>query len=206
MAVSGATTLNDSFAGTTDYTIESLSGGVYNVCLTVEGYDASEYQRCFEVLIEEPEPLSVYASKTADSETVNFSLKGGQVYNITHNGKTVQTDQSNYAVKLDKGNNVINISTGIECQGIFEQTYFNSASIVLAPNPIKEMLYVYVGGEDSDVVISIYASNGVVIHTARYSLDASRTVPLEVGQLQQGSYVVKAQGNTINTSELLIKE
>ena len=206
VAVSGATTLNDSFAGTTNYTIENLSGGVYTVCLTVDGYDASEYQRCFEVLIEEPEPLSVYASKTADSETVNFSLKGGQVYNITHNGKTVQTDQSNYAVKLDKGNNVINISTGIECQGIFEQTYFNSASIVLAPNPIKEMLYVYVGGEDSDVVISIYASNGVVIHTARYSLDASRTVPLEVGQLQQGSYVVKAQGNTINTSELLIKE
>ena len=206
VAVSGATTLNDSFAGTTDYSIENLSGGVYTVCLTVDGYDASEYQRCFEVLIEEPEPLSVYASKTADIETVNFSLKGGQVYNITHNGKTVQTDQSNYAVKLDKGNNVINISTGIECQGIFEQTYFNSASIVLAPNPIKEMLYVYVGGEDSDVVISIYASNGVVVHTARYSLDASRTVPLEVGQLQQGSYVVKAQGNTINTSELLIKE
>ena len=168
VAVSGATTLNDSFAGTTDYSIENLSGGVYTVCLTVDGYDASEYQRCFEVLIEEPEPLSVYASKTADSETVNFSLKGGQVYNITHNGKTVQTDQSNYAVKLDKGNNVINISTGIECQGIFEQTYFNSASIVLAPNPIKEMLYVYVGGEDTDVVISIYASNGVVVHTARY--------------------------------------
>ena len=164
MAVSGATTLNDSFAGTTDYSIENLSGGVYTVCLTVDGYDASEYQRCFEVLIEEPEPLSVYASKTADSETVNFSLKGGQVYNITHNGKTVQTDQSNYAVKLDKGNNVINISTGIECQGIFEQTYFNSASIVLAPNPIKEMLYVYVGGEDTDVVISIYASNGVVVY------------------------------------------
>ena len=74
------------------------------------------------------------------------------------------------------------------------------------PNPIKETLYVYVGGEDSDVVISIYASNGVVVHTARYSLNTSRTVPLEVGQLQQGSYVVKAQGNTINTSELLIKE
>ena len=206
LSVSGVTTLSDSFAGTTNYTLDNLSGGVYTVCLTVEGYPASEYQRCFDVLIEEPQPLSVYASKAADSETVNFSLKGGQVYNITHNGKTVQTDQSNYAIKLDKGNNVINISTGIECQGVFEQTYFNSASIVLAPNPIKEMLYVYVGGEDTDVVISIYASNGVVIHTSRYTLDASRTVPLEVGQLQQGSYVVKAQGNTINTSELLIKE
>jgi hypothetical protein len=128
------------------------------------------------------------------------------VYNITHNGKTIQTDQSKYAVKLDKGNNVINISTGIECQGIFEQTYFNSASIVLAPNPIKEMLYVYVGGDDTDVEISIYATNGVVIHRDRYTLGASRTVPLEVGQLKQGSYLVKALGNTINTSELLIKE
>jgi hypothetical protein len=206
VAVSGATTLNDSFAGTTNYRIENLSGGVYTVCLTVEGYPASEYQRCFDVLIEEPQPLSVYASKAADSKTVNFSLKGGQVYNITHNGKTVQTDQSNYSLKLDNGNNVINISTGIECQGVYEQTYFNSAMIVLAPNPIKDMLYVYVGGEDTDVEISIYASNGVVIHTATYSLDPSRTVPLEVGQLQQGSYVVKALGNTINTSELLIKE
>jgi surface protein len=206
VAVSGATTLSDSFIGTSNYTIDNLSGGVYTVCLTVEGYPASEFQRCFDIRIEEPDPLNVYASKTADSEKVNFSLKGGQVYNITHNGKTIQTDQSKYAVKLDKGNNVINISTGIECQGIFEQTYFNSASIVLAPNPIKEMLYVYVGGDDTDVEISIYATNGVVIHRDRYTLGASRTVPLEVGQLKQGSYLVKALGNTINTSELLIKE
>ena len=206
MSVSGATTLSDSFAGSSDYMIENLSGGVYTVCLTVDGYPASEYQRCFDILIEEPQPLSVYASKAADSKTVNFSLKGGQVYNITHNGKTVQTGQSNYSIKLENGNNVINISTGIECQGVYEQTYFNSASIILAPNPIKDMLYVYVGGEDTDVEISIYTSNGAVVHSANYSLGASRTVPLEVGQLQQGSYLVKAVGNSINTSELIIKE
>jgi len=205
VAVSGAINRNESFSEGS-FQLSELAGGNYRVCLTVDGYAASEYERCYDVVINEPQPLSVYASKLANSETVNFSLKGGQVYNITHNGKTTQTDQSKYSVKLDKGNNVINISTGIECQGIFKQTYFNSASIVLAPNPIKEMLYVYVGGEDTDVEISIYASNGVVIHTAHYSLDRSRTVPLEVGQLQQGSYVVKAIGNSINTSELLIKE
>ncbi|MCH1418326.1 MAG: thrombospondin type 3 repeat-containing protein, partial [Flavobacteriaceae bacterium] len=207
VAVSGATTLNDSFAGTTDYTIENLSGGVYTICLTVDGYDASEYQRCFDVLIEEPEPLSVYASKAVNSEIVNFSLKGGQVYNITHNSKTVQTDQSNYTVKLDKGNNSFKITTGIECQGVFEQNFFNSASIVLAPNPIEERLFVYVGGEDRQVSIKVYANDGKVIQSGEYTLSGqNRTIEIDVTNIRQGSYVVKATGETLNTSELLIKK
>ena len=151
--------------------------------------------------------MSVYASKLANSETVNFSLKGGQVYNITHNGKTIQTDQSNYSTILEKGNNVFSISTGIECQGVFEQSFFNSAKIVLAPNPIKDQLFVFVGGEDTTVEISLYANDGKVIQSAYHTLNSSnRTVELNVADLKQGSYVVKAKGATINTSELLIKE
>jgi len=50
------------------------------------------------------------------------------------------------------------------------------------------------------------SQNGKEIFNKQYTLETSRTVQLDVSDLPKGSFIVKAKGNTIHTSELLIKE
>ena len=56
---------------------------------------------------------------------------------------------SKYTVQLEKGINNISISTGIECQGLFQNSYLNSYEVKYAPNPFKEQLQLFIGGKDN---------------------------------------------------------
>ncbi|NDB28697.1 cadherin repeat domain-containing protein, partial [archaeon] len=46
-----------SFSGN-KFELESLSAGTYSLCITAAGVSSSEFERCFEVTITEPDPLS----------------------------------------------------------------------------------------------------------------------------------------------------
>ena len=205
VAIRGALTLNDSFTEG-QFNLDHLSAGNYTICLTVEGVPASEFERCFDLTIEAIQPLNVFSVNGKENETLHFNLSGGKVYTITHNNKTIRTSDSQYTLNLVEGNNHIEIATDLACQGVFSQSYFNSPGITLAPNPIDETLFVYVGGEDDKVTISIYTNDGKVIASSSYPVDSSRTVPIDVGELDQGSYIIKALGESINTSEVMIKK
>ena len=205
VAVRGATTINESFTGE-GIRFDDLSSGTYSICITVEGVPQSEFERCYNVEIEAIHPLSISAFKDIKNEVINFDLKGSDTYYITHNQTSTQTTKDSFSLKLTKGNNNFTIQTANSCQGIFETSFFNSERIVLAPNPIKNNLFVGVGGEDREIEISIFSSDGKEIFKKQYTLETSRTVQLDVSDLPKGSFIVKAKGNTIHTSELLIKE
>jgi hypothetical protein len=204
--VSGAVQTSDNFTGPS-WTLDSLSAGTYTLCFTVPGVAASEFERCFEVTITEPDPLSVYTTMSSDLNSLLLNLDGGQVYNITHNGVTTQTSKSNYNVTLKKGYNRVRVSTGIECQGVFEHDYFVSSEVRLAPNPFKDEVVVYVGGEDTAVHVDVFSAQGTLIHTEQCSLDPyNRTVHLQTSNYPQGSYIIKITGQTTNKSITAIKE
>ena len=191
----------------TSWSIPQLSSGDYNVCITVEGQTVEIFQRCYSVNITDPQPLSVYGKRSNSGKTVNFSLKGGKVYTVTHNGKSFQTDKNQVAIDLDKGINQVKITTGIECQGIFEENYFNSSHVYLSPLPFNEQLNVFVGGQDRELNFELYSSNGRLIETFTKRLSSpQRTIQINTAHLKQGSYILKAKGATTLTSELIIKE
>ena len=174
------------------WSLENLSQGSYSICITVDGIDPSEFKRCFDVTINEPESLSVYSSANKTDQTVSYKLSGGQNYSITHNGVTEQTTDSEYTICLDKGVNTVSITTGIACQGIFEQAYFNSDTVVTAPNPFNENLAVFVGGKELNANIEIYSNNGRTILVKQYSLTRTeRTIYIDTSSLISGSYIVK---------------
>ena len=115
--------------------------------------------------------------------------------------------QSDYTLTLDKGANTVSISTGIACQGIFEQSYFNSDTVVTAPNPFNDMLAIYVGGEEMDASIELYSNDGRIITSQHYSLTImDRTLYIDTSDLITGSYVVKVTNASVNQSQIVIKE
>ena len=206
ISVSGAVNTVGSSIGER-WDLKDLSAGNYSICITVDGVSASEFERCFEVNISEPDPLGVYAVADESNEMVTYTLSGGDVYNIIHNGETSQTSKSSYTVRLKKGVNNIKISTGIECQGIFEQNYFNSEKVSFAPNPFNQSFSIYVGGDDNQVLVEIFSSEGRLVKSESCSLNSiSRSVELFTGDFKQGSYFVKVTGDSVNQSFIAIKE
>jgi hypothetical protein len=206
VSVSGATSVSESFSSSS-WSIDSLSAGVYTVCVSVEGVNPLEFERCFEVTIEEPDPLLVSSLYNKENQTVSFDLSGGSTYQITHNGKTTQTNSSKYAVSLEKGINNISISTGIECQGLFQNSYLNSYEVKYAPNPFREVLQLYIGGQDNLIEIGVYASNGQLIDYKTISLPFGiRNYTLDTGSYKQGVYIIKVKGQTLDQSIQVIKE
>ena len=204
--VNGATSVSESFTGNS-WSLDKLSAGVYYVCISVEGVNPSEFERCFELSINESDPLQVNSFFNKLDQTVSFDLSGGTSYEVTHNGKTTQTTSNKHTVILDKGINNISISTGIECQGMFENTYLNSYEVKYAPNPFNEVLQLYFGGKDNLIEIGIYSTNGQLIDYQTISLPFGvRNYTLETTNYKQGVYIVKVKSETLDQSIQVIKE
>ena len=206
VSVSGAVNTTDRITGSS-WSLDQLSAGVYSVCVTVEGVNPLEFERCFEVTISEPDPLVVSSFFSKSEESVSFDLSGGTTYQITQNGKTTQTSSSKYTVQLEKGINNISISTGIECQGLFENSYLNSYEVKYTPNPFKEELQLFIGGKDNLVEIGVYAPNGQLVDYRTVSLSfGMRSYTLETTNYKQGVYIIKVKGQTLDQSLQVIKE
>jgi predicted transcriptional regulator len=177
------------------------------VCITIEGKSSDVFERCYSVNIDTQDALSVYSNKSNEGKTVDYSLKGGKVYTITQNGMSFQTTESKVRLTLVDGYNEVKITTGIECQGIFEETHFNSSEVLFSPVPFNDYLTIFVGGNDRDIVVSIYSSNGRLISCDQHYLNTTnRLIKMNTDHLRQGSYVIKLEGATTIMSELIIKE
>ena len=198
---------NQSPISDTSWSVPQLSSGDYEICITIEGQTVETFQRCYTINITDPQPLSVYGKSTNSGKTINYTLEGGKVYTITHNGESFQTNQNHITIDLDEGINQVKITTGIECQGVFVENYFNSSKVYLSPLPFNEQLNIFVGGEDTTLSFELYTTNGRLIQAFQKRLALSqRTLQINTAHLKPGSYILKTRGATTDTSELIIKE
>ena len=157
--------------------------------------------------IAEPQALDVFSMADAGNNVVTFNLSGGTIYNIVHNGITTQTDKESYTVSLDPGMNEISVSTGIECQGYYEASYFNSSPVDLAPNPFNSSLNLFVGGQDETVTVSVFNMAGARVLTMEKELGfSSRDIELNTTSLMGGTYIIKINGATTKQSFVAIKQ
>ena len=117
-------------------------------------------------------------------------------------------NEKNVKIKMAKGFNKVVISTGIECQGIFEEAIFNSEEVIIAPNPFTDDISILVDGDDRNITVEIFASDGKLIHLSDHILSSSnRIIPISLSETKQGSYIVKVTGrSTVKTSQLIIKK
>ena len=66
---------------------------------------------------------------------------------------------------------------------------------------------IYVGGDDTEVDLNVFSSQGVLIHAEQCDLSPfDRTLSLQTGNYPQGSYIIKVTGQTTNKSITVIKE
>lgn len=185
-------------------TFLNLAGGTYQLCFTGTDGVTNFRETCFEVVVNEPEELSVLANLLADGRTVNLQMLGGQLYNVELNGLVEQTTSANFSVNLKPGLNVLKVTTGILCQGAFEEQFFVADSPIIVPNPATAMVNIGSRFQNQEVMVSIYSSEGRLIKQNKKRVEGYN-FDLNVSELSNGLYYIVLESMGMSQTSKLIK-
>jgi hypothetical protein len=184
------TAIQQNYRFNTSLNISGLTAGTYQVCLAVDGQP--DYKQCYDLIITEPQDLSVYSSVDKTFNTVNLSLNGGYSYQIDLNGNTTTTNSNHITLQLARGSNTLAVTTEKLCQGTIRQVINMSGNLAPYPNPFQNILYVNLGESKVAVAgIKIYnVTTGQLIKTSNY-YHQSGVVQLDVTNLNNGVYTFR---------------
>jgi len=189
---------------TKDYKLENLAAGTYSVCINgTDGVNTFE-EICFDVVINEPEPLSVSSVVSLDGLQAVLTLSGARLYNIELNGSLTQTEGSEVVLDLKQGTNTLKVSTNLPCQGSYDETVFISAAPFIYPNPVVETLNIFLGPSSDPVDIVIFASDGRLISSQKYEGNED-TLTLNFAGLPSGLYYVNVRGGNLKRTFKVLK-
>jgi subtilisin-like proprotein convertase family protein len=186
------------------YSLENLAAGTYSVCINgTDGINTFE-EICFDVVINEPEPLGVISLVSIDGQQTILTLSGAQLYNIELNGSLIQTEAPEIVLDLKQGLNTLKVSTDLPCQGTYDETVFIPAVPVIYPNPVLETLNIFLGEAAAPVEITIFASDGRLIRSQKYD-GVAGTITLDFIGLPSGLYYVNVTGGIRNGTYKILK-
>ena len=182
-----------------------LAKGTYSVCFKVTGQ--AEYQQCFEVVIGEPKALSAFIDVDNDNRTTSIQLTGSKDYNIDVNGERFKVTDDNFTTSLPTGLSIIKISTDLDCQGVIEREIFISEDIHFYPNPTKDDVNVHVGGEDTEINVSVFSEKGDLIYRREQQVkDMSRLTEIDLSLQITGTYIVVLESKTVRKTFKIVKK
>lgn len=199
--LTGASTGNSSFTSTTAFT--NLSAGNYRVCITVDGQP--DYEQCFDFTVTEPDPLQVRAELNKGSNTLVLEMTGGSLYNVEINGLTTQTAENTIELTLKPGANFVKVTTGKDCQGVFERVFVSGNGTEVFPNPFSSQLTVLTGIEARPVTISLYTVLGEKIMEKPFTTSSSGEITVNTDSLSPGVYFILINSPEIRSTKKIIK-
>ncbi|NVK74475.1 MAG: T9SS type A sorting domain-containing protein [Oceanospirillaceae bacterium] len=182
--------------------LTDLSAGTYNLCFNVADFN---YTQCFQVVLNEPEPITAYSSYDAENQILELELKGSNEYIIQLNDKQFKTTNSNIDLNLEKGLNKIIVYTDQDCQGYYEKEVFVSDEAKVFPNPVRSFTQLYVGGSSPEVNVVISNINGKVFFNKEIQVPNDRMIDFNFSEYKSGIYIMNVTGTSIQKSFKLIK-
>ena len=185
-------------------TLEGLTTGSYNICFSVDGQ--ANYERCYSVSVGEPAPLETNAVVNTSTRTVDLRLRGAKQYQVTLNGKPITTEKSTLTLPLVAGNNILQVRTDLECQGVYFEEIFVSEEVKVYPNPTSGPLQLYIGGTDRSVTVKVTSLQGSSVMNTTLEVGSRRFSTIDLSNLSSGVYIVTLKSATVNTSHKIIKD
>ena len=182
----------------------NLSSGTYQLCINGSDGSINYRETCFEVVIEEPEELTVLANLLANEDKVNLRMSGGEFYTIELNGLATQTTESEITLNLNKGVVQLKVSTGLLCQGVFETQFFVGDAPVLLPNPTSDWVTITSQFQNEDVMVNVFGSDGRLV-MQRLKRTTNFNFDLDVTRLSNGLYYLVMESNGVSLTTKMIK-
>jgi len=191
------------FTSTTAF--NNLEGGIYEVCITVEGQNG--YQNCFDVVVAEPQPLSVNLKANIASRSLTLDLEGGDVYTITLNDEVYTTTASSITLDLKTAATKVSVKTDKNCQGVFEETVTLSAKVLVYPNPVRsgEITVALASPSAHKISVQVNTLNGSRVLQKEAS-EGTKSVKLNADALTPGVYILSLKNGAETTTYKIIKQ
>ncbi len=193
---------SESFNSST-WGLNDLEAGTYTICFGVEG--ETDYEQCYDLTITEPDDLSVFSKVDSSTKKVTLDLSGSDLYFVTLNGITQETSNTSITLPLQTGNNVLIVKTGRDCQGKYAKSIFISEEVVFYPNPVPEILSIYISGEDTKVDLRMYGLDGKLVMNKQKNIDGTRLIDMPLTQFNSGQYLIKITGISTNKTVKIVK-
>ena len=189
--------------GVANSVLNGLVLGEYNMVFTVE--NVKNFQQAFDVKITEPAPLVVQSTIDAGNKSMSIQLGGATNYIVQINDAAFKVTEANWSTALPAGLVKLQVSTDLNCQGIYIKEFFVSESVTAFPNPTTGPVQVHVHGIDQKVDISIVNAAGLNVSNQNYSVPSSRLVGLDLSTFFAGIYLIRVQGETVDQTLKIIK-
>ena len=172
---------------TTNTTFENLSSGIYDLCIALSEYP--KVKQCFTVRVKQPADLLVSSFVNPIDYTISLKLEGASKYYIKLNDKKYTTNRTTVKLPITKEINKIEISTDIECQGLYSETVKVENNIKIYPNPIiNEFLTVKFGmNKEIRYIIQLFDVAGNLIYSAK----ANESKDIDFSYFPKGLYILK---------------
>ena len=177
-------TYDETYTFSENLSVENLPNGIYSIALSAAQNE--NYQESLQVVITSPDALQVSIKTNQTKKTTILTLKGGNIFEISHNHKTFKTSLNTIEIPLKNGTNKISVKTDKDCQGIYKNEISIGNEIFGYPNPANDFYTIDFGQDpSSSSTIYIYNSLGklvlskqITIHDNKAQID---TTPLSIG-------------------------
>jgi hypothetical protein len=192
------------FSGTS-YNLKNLPADTYKLVFKIDFLD--NYEQSFNVVVTQPDDLSVL-KVGAEKSRATYALSGGTSYYVSVNDNTTEMQGDEVQVSLVPGENKIKIYTEKLCQGMYEETIYNSENgqISLFPNPTTGKITIGIPGEEESVTAEIISLSGALQLKQKLVVPKNRLVDLDISYFISGTYIVKINGSTVNSSVKMMKK
>jgi len=198
-----STNLTDMF--TSEFIWTSLTAGEYRLCITATDGTNDYEEQCFDLVITEPEPLSVFATISPDGQFVTLNLTGSVVYTVEFNGNTTLVEASQIQLGLTSGLNSLKVSTPQGCQGVHEETFFTSGRPLFYPNPFVEEIAVALPNNEQLVEVAIFDYDGRLVRKSSQKAPVSN-MQLRFDGLPSGIYFIQLRSKSVRGTYKVIKQ
>lgn len=185
------------------HAFQNLIAGNYSLCITGTDGAITYRETCFDIVLTEPEPLSVLAA--LDARILDLTLDGASLYNLELNGLVTQTEDDKIQLDLKEGRNTLRVFTNLPCQGVYEESFFVSSRPILYPNAVNANSRVFLNGYSGQVDIEIFSVNGQLILTDRQMVNGNE-LEVDFSLLPKGVYYMKIETSEVREVIKMIRE
>ncbi len=194
--------LNEAFSGT--FSESSLTAGTYSLCIEAFDGDIIYEPYCADLVITEPDALSVTSKISLEGNVLELTLNGASLYNIELNGIITQTEASEISLDLKRGGNTLKVFTNVACHGSYEERIYVGDGAMLYPNPVVERANINFGTELERVNIRVFSSDGRMVLYKSLEVNSTET-NFDLSGLAAGTYYLVMEGDRFKGTSKIIK-
>jgi len=181
-----STNINQTF-NSSNFILFDAASGDYEICITTTALNTTN---CFEVTIEEAQPISLKLTSAKSTNTYSFNIQEGTApFNVYLNSKLIAvTSEKIFDLEINETGK-LEVKTAKDCEGLFQKSI---GDIILKQNPVKDFieLQLPIGTSDSSIETTVFDINGKLIFRKEFTPE-NDVLRIPFQEYANGLYILK---------------